>query len=111
MTKKRRIGVIGSGYWGPNLIRNFIELPESKVVAVADLDKAQLVDLSASALENPSPNADVEATMSAAAHKRSTSRRRPRARTLGGSDSSVVPLPTRSPVAAGTCAMAARKVA
>ena len=48
MTKKSRIGVIGSGYWGPNLIRNFIELPESKVVAVADLDKAQLTLLAAS---------------------------------------------------------------
>ena len=37
-----RIGVIGTGYWGPNLIRNFIELPGSQVVAVADLDQAQL---------------------------------------------------------------------
>lgn len=32
-----RIGVIGSGYWGPNLIRNFVEIPASELVAVADL--------------------------------------------------------------------------
>jgi predicted dehydrogenase len=34
---RQRIGVIGSGYWGPNLIRNFVELPEADVVIVADL--------------------------------------------------------------------------
>jgi predicted dehydrogenase len=32
-----RIGVIGYGYWGPNLVRNFAEFPGSKVVAVADM--------------------------------------------------------------------------
>ncbi|MFN2222135.1 MAG: Gfo/Idh/MocA family oxidoreductase [Chloroflexota bacterium] len=42
MARRTRIGVIGSGYWGPNLIRNFIELPESHVVAVADLDQERL---------------------------------------------------------------------
>lgn len=28
------IGVIGYGYWGPNLVRNFAELPDAKVVTV-----------------------------------------------------------------------------
>jgi predicted dehydrogenase len=42
MATKKRIAVIGSGYWGPNLIRNFIELPEAEVVAVADLDRDRL---------------------------------------------------------------------
>ncbi len=42
MNKTLRIGVIGSGYWGPNLIRNFVELPGSLVVAVADLDQDRL---------------------------------------------------------------------
>ena len=42
MNDKLRIGVIGSGYWGPNLIRNFVELPGSLVVAVADLDQKRL---------------------------------------------------------------------
>lgn len=37
-----RIGVIGYGYWGPNLVRNFVELPNSAVVAVADLDPGRL---------------------------------------------------------------------
>jgi len=32
-----RVGVIGYGYWGPNLVRNFAEVPCSHVVAVSDL--------------------------------------------------------------------------
>ena len=31
-----RIGVIGYGYWGPNLVRNFAERPDAQVVVVAD---------------------------------------------------------------------------
>lgn len=31
------IGVIGYGYWGPNLVRNFMEVADSQVVAVSDL--------------------------------------------------------------------------
>ena len=37
--EKVRIGMIGCGYWGPNLTRNFIELPNSEVVIAADLRK------------------------------------------------------------------------
>ncbi|HMN30687.1 MAG TPA: Gfo/Idh/MocA family oxidoreductase [Caldilineaceae bacterium] len=37
-----KVGAIGYGYWGPNLIRNFIELPESELSAVADLDQTRL---------------------------------------------------------------------
>ncbi|MFH1614632.1 MAG: Gfo/Idh/MocA family oxidoreductase, partial [Planctomycetota bacterium] len=36
------VGVIGCGYWGPNLIRNFIQLSSSNVVSVADLDESRL---------------------------------------------------------------------
>jgi predicted dehydrogenase len=36
------VGVIGCGYWGPNLIRNLVELPASKVLAVADLNEDRL---------------------------------------------------------------------
>jgi predicted dehydrogenase len=36
------IGVIGYGYWGPNLVRNFSELQHGRVVAVADLDAERL---------------------------------------------------------------------
>lgn len=39
---KIRIGVIGCGYWGPNLVRNFIEIPEAYVEGVADLDQDRL---------------------------------------------------------------------
>lgn len=37
-----RVGVIGCGYWGPNLVRNFVEIPTSTVVAVADLNQKRL---------------------------------------------------------------------
>ena len=31
-----RIGVVGYGYWGPNIVRNFHALDNSEVVLVAD---------------------------------------------------------------------------
>ena len=31
------IGLIGYGYWGPNLLRNFAEMPDARVVACCDL--------------------------------------------------------------------------
>jgi predicted dehydrogenase len=37
-----KIGVIGYGYWGPNLVRNFAEMPRVRVAAVADLDQKKL---------------------------------------------------------------------
>lgn len=40
--KSLKIGAIGCGYWGPNLIRNFIEIPGTEVIAVADLLPEQL---------------------------------------------------------------------
>lgn len=39
---KLRIGVVGCGYWGPNLIRNFTQIQGSKMVAVADLRDERL---------------------------------------------------------------------
>ena len=35
---KLGIAVIGAGYWGPNLVRNFRNSPEWDLVAVCDLD-------------------------------------------------------------------------
>ncbi|MFN9798910.1 MAG: Gfo/Idh/MocA family protein, partial [Bacteroidota bacterium] len=32
-----RVAIIGYGYWGPNLVRNFSSLPGARVVRVADL--------------------------------------------------------------------------
>jgi len=36
MQKKTNVAVIGCGYWGPNLIRNFSSLPDCNLVAVCD---------------------------------------------------------------------------
>src|SRR5579871_5721589 len=36
------IGVIGYGYWGPNLVRNFSELTDARVHTVADLNPKAL---------------------------------------------------------------------
>jgi predicted dehydrogenase len=41
-----RIGVIGYGYWGPNLVRNFGETPGARVVAVSDLRGERLAQVS-----------------------------------------------------------------
>jgi predicted dehydrogenase len=43
--KPTRIGIIGCGYWGPNLIRNFVEIPGSEVVAVSDLRQERLAHI------------------------------------------------------------------
>lgn len=36
------VGVIGYGYWGPNLVRNFAEAPGARLVAVSDLSQDRL---------------------------------------------------------------------
>ena len=36
------MGVIGAGYWGPNIIRNLYEAPGAEAVAVADLSPERL---------------------------------------------------------------------
>jgi predicted dehydrogenase len=40
--KNTTIGVIGCGYWGPNLVRNFNQLPMSKVKYCCDLNEDRL---------------------------------------------------------------------
>jgi predicted dehydrogenase len=42
---KLQVGVVGCGYWGPNLIRNYVELPTSNVLAVADLQEDRLAHI------------------------------------------------------------------
>lgn len=39
---KLRIGIIGCGYWGPNLVRNFSSLANCEVVMVSDKKKERL---------------------------------------------------------------------
>ncbi len=36
------VGIIGYGYWGPNLVRNFQESGVARVTAVSDLNRARL---------------------------------------------------------------------
>lgn len=42
---KLKLGVIGAGYWGPNLVRNFYELASTEVRAVVDLSADRLRDM------------------------------------------------------------------
>lgn len=36
------VGVVGYGYWGPNLVRNFANSESARVIGVSDLDPAKL---------------------------------------------------------------------
>jgi len=36
------VGVVGCGYWGPNLVRNFKNLPNVRVKALCDLNESRL---------------------------------------------------------------------
>lgn len=39
---KINVAVVGSGYWGPNLIRNFYQIPESDIKTCCDLSHEKL---------------------------------------------------------------------
>ncbi|MDT7603070.1 MAG: hypothetical protein QOF61_1067 [Acidobacteriota bacterium] len=39
------VGVIGCGYWGPNLIRNFVENEASRLAWVCDTDERRLAEI------------------------------------------------------------------
>ena len=39
------IGIIGYGYWGPNLVRNFFEVPDCRVVSVSDIRPDRLAKI------------------------------------------------------------------
>ena len=36
MTSPVRVGVVGLGYWGPNLARNFDRLPQAELCCICD---------------------------------------------------------------------------
>lgn len=42
MTQEHVVAVLGCGYWGPNLVRNFTSLPGCLVKYACDLDQARL---------------------------------------------------------------------
>jgi predicted dehydrogenase len=39
------IGVVGCGYWGPNLVRNFRSLSDSRVASICDISEERLAHL------------------------------------------------------------------
>ena len=41
-----RLGIIGYGYWGPNIVRNFVAHPDCQVVAVCDKNPTALARVS-----------------------------------------------------------------
>src|ERR1041385_3725106 len=42
MKKSISLAIVGCGYWGPNLVRNFRSLPHCEVKVVCDLDLRRL---------------------------------------------------------------------
>jgi predicted dehydrogenase len=40
-----RVAVVGAGYWGPNLIRNFAACPDTELTAVCDRDAERLAQV------------------------------------------------------------------
>ncbi len=42
MENSHKIGIVGCGYWGPNLIRNFSSLGNCRVKTICDLDPSRL---------------------------------------------------------------------
>jgi len=45
MNKPINVGVVGCGYWGPNLVRNFRSVPECQLKMMCDLDESRLKHL------------------------------------------------------------------
>ena len=45
MKKSINVGVVGLGYWGPNLVRNFRSLPDCSLKVMCDLNEQRLAHL------------------------------------------------------------------
>ena len=45
MKKQIKVGVVGCGYWGPNLIRNLRNIPDCNLKAMCDLSEQRLAHL------------------------------------------------------------------
>jgi predicted dehydrogenase len=45
MTKQIKVGVVGCGYWGPNLVRNFRSLPDCHLKMMCDISEQRLMHL------------------------------------------------------------------
>ena len=42
MKERNTVGIVGCGYWGPNLVRNFKSLPNCHVKMMCDLNEGRL---------------------------------------------------------------------
>src|SRR4051812_9672101 len=42
MSKPIGVGVVGCGYWGPNLVRNFRALPDCRMKSICDVSEERL---------------------------------------------------------------------
>ncbi len=47
MTRQIKVGVVGCGYWGPNLVRNFRALPDCSLKMMCDISQERLGHLRA----------------------------------------------------------------
>lgn len=47
-SRKIKLGIIGLGYWGPNLLRNFLKINQAQVVLVCDQDSNRLQKIKSS---------------------------------------------------------------
>jgi predicted dehydrogenase len=45
MAKQIKVGVVGCGYWGPNLVRNFRSLPDCNLKMICDISEQRLTHL------------------------------------------------------------------
>ena len=45
MAKQIKVGVVGCGYWGPNLVRNFRSLADCKLKMICDVSQQRLAHL------------------------------------------------------------------
>jgi predicted dehydrogenase len=54
-----KVALIGCGYWGPNLARNFHQLPDAELVACCDLDQGSLQQMAALYPARVTPDLDV----------------------------------------------------
>jgi predicted dehydrogenase len=45
MSKTIKVGIVGCGYWGPNLVRNFKSLPDCDLKMMCDLSEQRLTHL------------------------------------------------------------------
>jgi predicted dehydrogenase len=61
--RRLNIGIVGLGYWGPNLLRVLVDMPDVRVCRVCDLDEARL-DQYARRYPTAAPSTDVNHLLS-----------------------------------------------